>query len=245
MKIAKKVLAVIMAVAMIAALSAIAFAADGASLVLETAGLEDDTIAVTIVAKNGAGLETIDVNIKYDNTALTVKKAVTYGEFKDAYEKQFGETVLAAANTAIAADAVKVNVGFQEHLYSNDEYAALVKDYEVENAIAVDAAKVEIATVKFAVKEGTKAENVTFELIDNATGEKINTLTVTLVAPTDPVAPTKEETTTKKVEPTTEKVTEKNANTGDQKTGDNMALAAAAGVVVLAGAAFIISKKRK
>ncbi len=244
MKIAKKVLAVIMAVAMIAALSAMAFAADSASLVLETTGVENDTIAVTIVAKNGAGLETIDVNIKYDNSALTVKKAVTYGDFKDAYEKQFGETVLAAANTAIAADAVKVNVGFQEHLYSNDEYAALVKDYEVENAIAVDAAKVEIATVKFAVAEGTKAENVKFELIDNTTGKTVDTKTVTLVAPTEPAAPTEKETeaTTKKVETTTEK---KNPNTGDQKTGDNMALAAAAGVVVLAGAAFIISKKRK
>ena len=39
--------------------------------------------------------------------------------------------------------------------------------------------------------------------------------------------------------------TQKNVNTGDVPTGDNMALAAAFGVVALAGAAFIISKKRK
>ena len=39
--------------------------------------------------------------------------------------------------------------------------------------------------------------------------------------------------------------TQKNPNTGDVPTGDNMALAAAFGVVALAGAAFVISKKRK
>lgn len=238
MKIAKKVLAVVMAVAMIAALSAMAFAADGdTKLELKPGEVKDGVITVELVAKNAEGLKTVDATIKYPSDVLSVKGKVLNGPFVGAYDK-IGESVSAAHNPAFSANEIKCGVAIAESILSNDAYKTAVADNDVADAVELDTAELVICTVKFTVKDGATADSVKFELTDNTTKTVVDTKEVALkTAPveTQPVVVATTEAATKASNPPT----------GDKTTGDNMALAAAAGVVVLAGAAFIISKKRK
>lgn len=104
-------------------------------------------------------------------------------------------------------------------------------------------------TVKFDLKEGEiqdksnpvkKVSNLS-DSASVALGGAAATTTTTAAATTT-VATTDGNTVTTTVAPTTTKV---NDNKPNPKTGDNAAIAAVAGLMVLAGAAYVLSKKKK
>ncbi len=281
MKIAKKVLALVMAVAMIASLSAMAFAAD-MTLSMEATKNADGTYSVTISAKNAEGLKTVDGELTYDANVLKVSKKVTYGAFISAYE-QIMENCIKEVNLNTPG-TVLVGVGVAKEIYSDEVYAEKVKEYEVEDPADIKTADLELFTLKFTVTD-EEATSTTITYVDKNLGEISQVITLKEVepetttapvaptdpnAPTEPVAPTKpdkadddDKKTTDAVTPDDSKgdkgdkadgddvtgnavPTDVNKNTnGNKTTGDNMALAAAASVVVLAGAAFVFTKKRK
>jgi len=70
MKLAKRMLAVVMAVAMIFALSAMAFAAEGTYAL--TSEMDGETLVVSFSLKNGAGATSDTVTITYDPAVLKI-----------------------------------------------------------------------------------------------------------------------------------------------------------------------------
>ena len=245
MKIAKKVLAVVMAVAMIAALSAMAFAADatpGINAELGTSKKGEPIITVDVVAKNAEGLQTFDGKLVYDTNVLAIKGNIKQGAIFGAYPDVFGATN--GANTPVIDGEkepgnVVFGIMFAQQIYSNDKYNAAIEDNELENMPAIDTASVVMGTVTFLIKDTNASSTaLKFTTID---GKELASVNVTLKEEEKPAEKPVEVATTA-VEADTKA---SNPPTGDKTTGDNMALAAAAGVVVLAGAAFIISKKRK
>jgi LPXTG-motif cell wall-anchored protein len=284
MKIAKKVLALVMAVAMIASLSAMAFAADGTTLKL-VAEKTAKGYTVTLVAENAEGLETVDGTLTYDATVLQAPKKVSDGAFVDAY-KEIGESCSSAYNLDNAGEVI-VGIAIAKSIYSDADYAKLVEEFQVEDAASITTDSLELCSLKFTVLDAD-AKDVKITYTDKKTGAVASVVlnetvvepetTTAPVAPTDPNAPTEPVVPT---EPSSEKAddddkkttdvvtpddtkgnkgdkadgdditgnavpTDVNKNTnGNKTTGDNMALAAAASIVVLAGAAFVFTKKRK
>lgn len=246
MKIAKKVLAVVMAVAMIAALSAMAFAATpGISAELGTSKKGDAIVTADVLVKDAEGLKTFDGVLVYDPNVLAIKGNIKQGAIFGAYPEVFGATD--GANTPVIdgkkeAGKVVFGIMFAQQIFSNAEYNKAIEDNELEGMPAIDTASVVMGTVTFEIKDASAASTVLkFTTLD---GEVLAETTVKLKDEPVETKPAEVATTEKATAAEEEKTT--NSSTGDDKnTGDNMALAAAAGVVVLAGAAFIISKKRK
>jgi hypothetical protein len=250
MKIAKKVLAVVMALAMVAGLSAMAFAAGTPTIVLVAGEVKDGKVAVDVVAKNAAGLASVDGVVTYDAAVLTVAGNPKNGAAIGYYNDGIGESVMTAYNKN-EAGTVLVGIAFQDGLDDNDGFATKADDNGLEGA-TYDAASVVLCTINFKVADGVTADTAVkltggFTLTD---GTKVdiaeNTATIKLAAKEDG----KKDEEPSKVEPKPaddkeETTKPANPSTGDKTTGDNMALAAAGAVVVLAGAAFVISKKRK
>ncbi len=244
MKIAKKVLAVVMAVAMIAALSAMAFAADKATIALKASEPADGIITVTLAVKNGQDFATSQVELEFDATALEFVPATKKADFaqcKDFLDMAAAgnQTLLQPNTTEAAKGKIIVAFGFTEVL---DDLAGYGLDSDINDF--------NIATMKFKVLKNDVDASIAVKG-QVTIGDKENAKTHD-IAETYVVAKSTVTGTTKAADVATTKAAEgekttkpANPNTGDQKTGDNMALAAAAGVVVLAGAAFIISKKRK
>lgn len=237
MKIAKKVLAVVMAVAMIAALSAMAFAADNTKLVLKTGEVDKDGyLPVTIAVANGVGTKTVDVTLKYDAAVLTYSENTeddTDAAMLKNCKSDSNKSNIAAVNGEKAGE-IQYAYAFATTMLSAAEYAA---DAARGKTVTVNDKEFTFVTLYFKVADD-KAANTKIEYTAKL-DETTDTGSATAVL--------KEEVVTEApaVVETTEKVTNPPTGDGDKKTGDNMALAAAAGVVVLAGAAFIISKKRK
>ncbi len=284
MKIAKKVLALVMAVAMIASLSAMAFAADGTTLKL-VAEKTAKGYTVTLVAENAEGLKTVDGTLTYDAAVLQAPKKVSDGAFIDAY-KEIGESCSSQYNLNTAGEVI-IGIAIAEEIYSDAKYADMVKEFAVEDAATITTDSLELCSLKFTVLDAD-AKDVKITYTDKNTGAEVSVVlnetvvepetTTAPVAPTDPNAPTEpvaptepdsnkadddDKKTTDVVTPDDSKgdkgdkadgddvtgnavPTDVNKNTnGNKTTGDNMALAAAVSVVVLAGAAFVFTKKRK
>ena len=282
MKIAKKVLALVMAVAMIASLSAMAFAADGTTLKL-VAEKTAKGYTVTLVAENAEGLKTVDGTLTYDAAVLKAPKKANNGAFIGAYD-EIGESINTAYNFDNAGEII-VGIAIANYIYSDADYAKLVEEFEVEDPAEITTDSVELCSFNFTVlDENAKDVKITYtdkntgvatSVVLNETVVEPETTTAPVAptdpnAPTEPVAPTKpdkadddDKKTTDAVTPDESKgdkgdkadgddvtgnavPTDVNKNTnGNKTTGDNMALAAAASVVVLAGAAFVFTKKRK
>ncbi len=233
MKIAKKVLAVVMAVAMIACLSAMAFAADG-KVVLKTTEIKDGKFNVQLVANDYADLKAANWVLTYDSAAVKCVKADNNGT-GDFANIATDPVLMAAASGQLAtaynndkAGEVQIGFAFQEQLNNAGEVVLCTLNFEV-----VDAA----------------AKNVEIKL----TGD--NTASVVILEEKEEETTVPEETTTEAEETTTKVADETTtcctpAETTTNKvvgpeTGDTGVLAIAAGVVALAGAAFVVSKKRK
>ena len=246
MKIAKSVLAVVMVLAMIAGLSAMAFAA-GTTFEVVAGEVKDNVVTVDIYAINAVGLASGDLVVKYDPAVLKVKGAVTKGDVFG-YYGALDEEAMFAANTKNAEEGILIGFGFTGILDTKADFATKAEEYELTGA-TYDPAKVLLCSIKFTVADG--ATGTTDVVLsgsvkdgDGAAMDAAGKATITF----GKEEPAKEEPS--KVEPkpaddNEETTKAANPGTGDKTTGDNMALAAAGAVVVLAGAAFVISKKRK
>lgn len=240
MKIAKKVLAVVMALAMIAGLSAMAFAAEDAQLVLTASEVDEDGyVTVTAVVKNAIGLQSLGFTVNYDANVLTFEwdeEGADAAQVADTKSNSFSyENNSEEAGTLMAAFYFKTSL---------TDKATFDGDAKKKGSVDINATAFEAINFVFSVAEGADANTAVTVTIDNVSGVSAESIsakgtTVVLVEENEedktPVDPTPSEESTKAPNP----------DTGDQNTGDNMALAAAAGVALLAGAAFIVSKKRK
>lgn len=230
MKIAKKVLAVVMAIAMVACFAAVSFAAES-KITLKAGEVVDGKIKVQAIAVDSADLKTADWVLTYDADALTLatpaNPALTNpangtGDLAQIATDSIamaamGGNLMTAYNAEVAGE-IQIGFAFKESLGS--------------------AAETILFTVEFEVADG--AENVEVKL-DNKDGSAVDAIVLFEKAA--------EETTTEA--PSTEApstdapTTAPGKDDGDNKTGDTGVLAIAAGVVALAGAAFVVSKKRK
>ncbi len=248
MKIAKKVLAVVMAIAMIGCLTAMAFADPVGDFYITLAKDPDDetTVIATLYAKNATGFKAGKVLLNYDASVLEYGWAELGADAAEVnancIANKNGYTGL---DNGEAAGLVDYSFYFTETLGTLADFQNQAKKKTY--AFQLDPNNFECAQFFFTVINEDAVE-AKIELkgegdVKNATGA---TLVLKEVKP-------EEKPTEKPTEKATEKPSEApetttaagNPNTGDVKTGDTMALAAAAGVVALAGAAFIISKKRK
>ncbi len=264
MKIAKKVLAVVMAIAMIGCLTAMAFAAGKTVYSIEASKPDEDgVVTVKLYANNMVGLKSGAIEFKYDKNVLEFDydddgedAAMANLTKKNSFTKELNPDL-----TIDDSAAFKFGFYFKEALWTADEFAANAKKA---GTVTVNSDKFELGVLYFNVKDENATETK-FEIVaadttaEGVTAEAAKDVVVVLKEakeePTsgkkeEPTSGKKEEPTSKKADESTTKIvvepTSKKANGGDQpNTGDNMALAAAAGVVALAGAAFIISKKRK
>ena len=238
MKIAKKVLAVAMAVAMIACFAAMAFAAND-KVSLKASEVEDNMFILSIVTKDG-DLKTADWDIYYDATALKVveddgdaliyfgddlAKATKLNKIMGQFNAKEAGVILCAATTT---EGLAADVGSKFNAETGVEFLCI--EFEV---IKADAANVKVVLTEKDNKEAVIAETVLFPKAEETT---------TAAPETTTAAP---ETTTAEAPSTPVETTTAAANDGAGNLGDTGALAIAAGVVALAGAAFVVTKKRK
>ena len=222
MKIAKKVLAVVIALAMVACCAAMAFAAED-KVVLKATEIVDGKFDVVAYANDYADLKAADWVVTYDAAAVKCVKADNNGTGN--FANIATDPVLMAAasgqlmtayNNDVAGE-VKIGFAFQDKLNNAGELALFTLNFEVVDA---DAKNVEIALT------GTDTAKV---VINEEVVEE----------PTEP-----EEEPSK---PESEKPEKPEKPEGGNKPTDSSVagLAIAAGVVALAGAALVVSKKRK
>ena len=237
MKIAKKVLAVAMAVAMIACFAAMAFAAD-AKLELTAGEIANGTVKVQLVATDYADFKSADWVLTYDADALTLVTPANPALTNPA--NGLGDLTLIGTD-AVALAAMGGNL---ITAYNTEKAGEIQIGFAFKETLASAAATV-LFTVEFTVADGAK--NVDIKLA-NKDGSAVDALVLLEVEETT-AAPTTEPTT---AAPTTEapstpaEVTTAAGNTDKgPSTGDTGVLAIAAGVVALAGAAFVVTKKRK
>lgn len=284
MKHAKKLLAVMMVVAMIAAFSAIAFAANP-KVVFTVGEYSDGKATVSAVFSDCVGLKSGNLKFAYAKDAVTkiAKKngadVKAIGDVDNAFAHEFNSS----------ANPAESGFYFKDVLWDSATWA------DAENADeTVNGENFEFATFDFTAAEGTvitvtgelKIGDETVAVNDSFTIGKAAAPVETTAAPA-PVettaAPAPAETTTAKTTPaetttakttpaetttakssagetttaksaatetTTAKTTPSKTTPGQKtdngkKTGDNSVLAVMAGVIALAGAAFVVTKKRK
>ncbi len=299
MKIAKRALAIIMAVALVGCMSAMAFAAgsvalsyDGSKNITVTAvgmiGMKSFDFIITaddgVVLKNVKASSDAPATVAADN-AFTTEKNMAEGKFSGYFKENLWELDQWQA----AADDLgeEIPAGFNPSSFNMgtiviDASGATGPAYVYVKGTVKGSTDVAVDQ-KVLVKDGPTPVEPTTEKPAEPTTEK--PAEPTTKKPVEPTTQKPAEPTTKKpVEPTTKKPVEEKTtaipkpvenkttvapkpvenkttvapapvpanngtqpcpNTGDKPTGDNMALAAAAGIVALAGAAFVISKKRK
>jgi len=300
MKHAKKLLAVVMVLAMVAAFSAIAFAAPAVSFAV---GEYADGKATVAVSFDGAvGLTSGSLSFAYPDGKVTkiVKKngadAAAIGDIDNGFSSEFNN----------AANPAEFGFYFKNNLWSSAEWKEAADD--LDQTTYVNGESFEAAQFVFTAEAGTTV-TVTGELkIGDAVTAVETSFTIGAVAPTEAPteapkpteapteAPKPTEAPTEAPKPTeapTAKPTEKatqgqkgtildidpnnngkdfvggktdekatkaddkcttakadktNANVktdAGKNTGDNSVLAIVAGVVALAGAAYVVTKKRK
>ena len=251
MKLAKKVLAALMAIAMIAGLSAMAFAASPTiALVPEVDGTD---VYVAVVLKDAIGAKSWDINVTYDASVLAFSYAEDGADVAQV-AKTKGNSITTDYN-GDTAGLVKTSGYFKTTLTDAATFEADSK--KSSDPAKVNAEACEVIVLAFEVKDAnaTKADfaiEVTAQSGVEFAGQGCTAVLKDEPKPTDPQPTDPKPTDPQPTDPKPTEGGEKTTDTpnptnkgGNVNTGDNMALAAAAAVVVLAGAAFVISKKRK
>ena len=252
MKIAKKVLAVAIAVAMIACCAAMAFAAD-AKVTLKATEIVDGKFDVAVVANNYADLAAADWVVTYDAAAIKCVKADNNGTGNFANIATDPVLMAAASGQLMTAynnenaGEVKVAFAFQTNLNNAGEVVLFTLNFEVVDA---DAKNVEIVLsgkdeAKLVINEEAVTEPTTEPTTAEPTTAEPTTAEPTTAEPTTAEPTTAEPTTEEAPSTPDEETTAKGETDNGPATGDTGVLAIAAGVVALAGAAFVVSKKRK
>ena len=262
MKLAKKVLAAVIALAMIAGLSAMAFAA-APTVNFEFGNVTNGKVKVNVYFDDAVGLKSWDVTINYDADVLTYDRS-SKGADASAVGNVGDDNSFTDEKNTGEAGKILYSGYFKDVLWDAAKFAEYVDDNDA--PVVVNSNHFHAATLTFVVKDTDKAETAitaavtNFGGVDNLTaGSATLKLKEEVTVPTGESAtvttPTKESQTTptSSENKTTEKTTD-DANhptkkghdgKGNVNTGDNMALVAAGAVVILAGAAFVISKKKK
>ncbi len=263
MKIAKKVLALAMAVAMIASLSAMAFAA---SIAKDDAKFELvlDGTDVLLYANNCEGLAAANLVFEFDDTVVEKVRFTSGADAKNVNGDNFENNAFTDEKNTSNLAAVEYGFYFKATLWTTEQFAA--EDFSEEANI--NGAKFHVTTIKVTLADGKTAEDLVVKAKasvsfsnglegDAKVEEAIESFPINSIEKKEEETTKKEEATTKKEEATTkkeeattkpvtpEKETDK-GNTGNNKPmGDTGLLAIAAGVVAVAGAAFVVTKKRK
>lgn len=218
MKLAKKMLACVVALVLISGFAVMAFAEEAAPVkfVLSTTGdaVVDGEIVVNVSVKNAKGIGTVELELAYDAEVFEFVKS------EGAATMPFG--VIATGNPS--AGLVTANAMHQDTV-------------TVEEGSYVD--------VTFKVLKAGEAKfdlkvNAVTDADDVAIATEADEVSITVTATEEP-AETTEATTT---DPTATTEATTGGNGGVPQTGD-AGLAVAAGLVVLAGAAYVVTKKRK
>ncbi len=218
MKLAKKVLACVVAIALVSTLAISAFAADPAlTISAPEKAAAGDTIEVTVGFNGIKGLENAGLALTYDAAAL---------EFVSA--QRDASTINASLFEAGNADG-SVNIGIA--------FSGACTDTDMT-----------LATITFKVLASDGSTELTFGVMDNdiaGVADPGSASATIQIGEEESEVPTEPTTTDDTVEPSD---TDKEPSTEPEKeipkTGD-AGIAVAAGLVVLAGAAFVASKKRK
>ena len=261
MKIAKKLLAAVVAVMLVCSLTVIAFAENNGSVVLKASEIVDGKFTVQAIAKNYSGLDKADWVITFDDTILDCTKVgnglddvLQIGS--DPITMAVIQNKLIVAANPDAEEGVLVGFAFESTLGTDDEVVLFTMYFDV---IDADAIKDTITL------SGHDNAQVTVQINDEPETQPSDPETQPSdpeTQPSDPeTQPSDPETQpsdpeTQPSDPETDPETQPSApivppcddddNEGDDAdTGDSAVLAAAAGVVLLAGAAFVVSKKRK
>ena len=271
MKIAKKVLALVMAIAVIGCSAAMAFAAPAApEVVLDTTWEIDEYDCITLrvnfknAADDAAGLKAWNLTVTYDDSIFNFDSFV---EGADA--EQVGNSKNNSFATEVNGNAdgtIVIGGYFKECLWTADKFAGDAKRgatcvvnaddfnaYEiyliVEDAAALKAGTaIEVKGTFDTTEVAGKVTNVVDEPTTEPTTAEPTTEPTTAEPTTEPTTaePTTAEPTTNEAPSTPdEETTAKGETDKGPATGDTGVLAIAAGVVALAGAAFVVSKKRK
>lgn len=260
MKIAKRVLAVAMAVAMIACFAAVAFAAIAPAtaqfeLVLDTTGKKP---AAMLYAKDCTGLSSADLKLAFDPAVVKSVRALNGADAKLVTADNFmSNTFSAEGNYENVAEA-QYAFYFKEYLWNAEKFAD--PDENV-GEVEVNATNFHVAKFEITLQDGKTADDivVTFtasaKFTNDAKEEEVveSVKCVGIEKAVEETTTAAPETTTEAPETTTEEApstpneetTAKGETDKGPATGDTGVLAIAAGVVALAGAAFVVSKKRK
>ncbi len=215
MKLAKKMLACAMALAMVAALALTAFAA--APVVTLTATQYEnvgDTVTVTVAATGMAGLMSADLEFSYDAETL---KFVKIAKAEDsAYDMGLGDK--------IADGAVTWSIVFSEAAEADSGLAVLTFEVLKEGDATV--------SVKYNSWDGTDEPAAASTVVSQ---KEITTVAPTTAAPTTAAPTTVAPTEAGSEVPTTK---DEIAQTGEA------GVAAIAGVMALAAVAFVATRKK-
>jgi len=153
MKLAKKVLAAVMAIAMIAGLSAMAFAA-APTVSFEFGEVKDGQVKMNVYFDNSVGLKSWDIAINYDADVLTFK-SMSKGADAKQIENTMDNSFTDEKNTS-EAGKILYSGYFKENLWDSKTFADNAADAE-EAPVNVNDTHFHAATVTFIVASTDKA----------------------------------------------------------------------------------------
>ena len=266
MKLTKKVLTVIMALGMIVCMASFAFALDGdPHFTMDVVKSEDGkTVVVTLTAHDYIGLNSGKVEVGYEG--LTVDHIVI-GKQAKAVKDADGNSFDLMVNSEKAGRVI-CGFTFLESLWTAEKFAANAPE---DKPLNIDTKNFDLVSIYFKVPENVPSSKVTMVVnsksVDETNAKKsvdnpvfrdeyiiVNEVeTTTGTTPTYPCEPTTDcccpgNTPCPTTCPTTcccQPCTNAPKTDGGQSTGDNSILAIMAGVIALAGAAVVVTKKRK
>ena len=262
MKLAKKVLAVVMALGLIACMAAMAFAANAGSYsVVYEKSTDGKTLTATVYAHNYVGLTSGTINVTYSGGAKF--SHADMGNSASLVNKTVDNSFVADVNNTVAGKVI-YGFYFKEMLWDSDTFTAHAQEGV---NLFISAANFDIASFIFKL-DGSAYEinfNIASRSYDGANAEWNDTNTGAAVPAETPVAntipgtpdpaapacdpvpgnpapadPTPCDPAPAKTAPAKTVKTD-----GGKNTGDNGVIALVAGVVTLAGVAFVVTKKRK
>jgi len=226
MKLAKKMLACVIALALIGCFASVAFAADANLTVKVTAGEAKvgQDVEVKIALEKAVGVCAGDLGLKFDPTVLEFKSSAT------AQQAMLAELTVVHGKATDGNDEVTVSFTHVESIAADkgDSLEIVVFTFKV---LKAGDAKLALTINSFAEVDAEFPEG---KDIKDAVKKSVVELTATDGGGNNTTAPSTTgdgTTTTKKPD--------------IDVTGGEAGLAVAAGLVVLAGAAFVVSKKRK
>ena len=256
MKLAKKALAVIMALGLIACMAAMAFATDVGSYSVYYAKSEDGkTLTATVYAHSYFGLCSGSVNVKYSGG----EKYDHYTAGVQAKKVANDADGFSWDNNGTVAGEVIYGFYFTEQLWDRDTYAnemnatINVQDFDlVTFTFLLDGSAYEIDVT--VTSKSVDGNNSVFYDTNTGAAQPANTTTPikdTIPVPAanpcdpnpDPKAPCNPDPAPCAPEKTAPAKPVK--TDGGKDTGDNSVIALTAGVIALGAVAFVVTKKRK